>query len=325
MKRREFITLFGGTALTWPLMASAQQPQVRTVGFLYPGPAIAATSRVAAVVEGLRAGGYREPQDVKVITRSAEGDVRLLPSMAADLIARKVDLIVAVSPEAVRAAQSATATIPIIVGDLESDPVAVGFVHSIAKPGGNITGVFLDFPEFGKKWVELLKESVPQLASVAVFWDPATGMMQLNAVESAAKTFNLKLDRLELRGRADVESVFVAATQRGAGALLMLSSPFVGANTKLLADLAAAHRLPAITLFTDFARNGGLMAYGPNLLAYFRQEGVMAAKILHGEKAANLPVETPTKFELVINLKTAKAIGVTIPPTLIAVADDVIE
>jgi putative tryptophan/tyrosine transport system substrate-binding protein len=245
--------------------------------------------------------------------------------MAADLAKRKVDIILAVSPAAVRAARSATTTIPIVAGDLESDPVDAGFIASVARPGGNVSGVFLDFPDFSKKWLELLKETVPQITSVGVFWDPATGTMQLRAVEAAAQTLNLKLEMLELRGRADVEGAFQSAKQRGAGALLFLSSPFIGANTKLLANLALAQRSPAVTLFTDFARDGGLMAYGPNLLAFFRQEGVLAAKILRGEKPAELPIETPTKFEFVLNLKTAKILGVNIPAAVLLRADDVIE
>jgi putative tryptophan/tyrosine transport system substrate-binding protein len=324
--RRQFISTLGGAALAWPLAARGQQStKIRTIGFLYPGPAAAAMPRIAAFLDGLRAGGYRAPEDVEVLARSAGGDATLLVTMAADLVERKVDLIVAVGPAAVRAARSATATIPIVAGDLESDPVDAGFVASIPRPGGNITGVFLDFPDFSKIWLELLKEAVPQIASVAVLWDAATNTMQLKAVEAAARTLNLKLETLEVRGRPDVEAVFLAATQRGAGALLMLSSPVIGANTKLLADLASAHRLPAVTLFTDFVREGGLMAYGPNLLGFFRQQGVLAAKILHGEKPTELPIETPTKFELVFNLKAAKLLGVNIPPSILLRADEVIE
>ena len=273
--RRQFISALGGAALAWPLAARAQQStKIRTLGFLYPGPAAAAMPRIATFLDGLRAGGYRAPEDVEVLARSAGGDATLLATMAADLVAadlveRKVDLIVAVGPAAVRAARSATATIPIVAGDLESDPVGAGFVASIPRPGGNITGVFLDFPDFSKIWLGLLKEAVPQVASVAVFWDPATDTMQLKAVEAAARTLNLKLETPEVRGRPDVEAVFLAATQRDAGGLLMLSSPVIGANTKLLADLASVHRLPAVTLFTDFAREGGLMAYGPNLLPIY--------------------------------------------------------
>jgi ABC-type uncharacterized transport system substrate-binding protein len=325
MRRREFISLLSAM-VAWPFAAQAQQTiKIRTVGFLYPGTAAAAPPRIAAFLAGLRAGGFREPEDIELVTKITGGDATLLDPMAADLAKRKVDIILAVSPAAVRAARSATTTIPIVAGDLESDPVDAGFIASVARPGGNVSGVFLDFPDFSKKWLELLKETVPQITSVGVFWDPATGTMQLRAVEAAAQTLNLKLEMLELRGRADVEGAFQSAKQRGAGALLFLSSPFIGANTKLLANLALAQRSPAVTLFTDFARDGGLMAYGPNLLAFFRQEGVLAAKILRGEKPAELPIETPTKFEFVLNLKTAKILGVNIPAAVLLRADDVIE
>jgi ABC-type uncharacterized transport system substrate-binding protein len=325
MRRREFISLLSAM-VAWPFAAQAQQTiKIRTVGFLYPGTAAAAPPRIAAFLAGLRAGGFREPEDIELVAKITGGDATLLDPMAADLAKRKVDIILAVSPAAVRAARSATTTIPIVAGDLESDPVDAGFIASVARPGGNVSGVFLDFPDFSKKWLELLKETVPQITSVGVFWDPATGTMQLRAVEAAAQTLNLKLEMLELRGRADVEGAFQSAKQRGAGALLFLSSPFIGANTKLLANLALAQRSPAVTLFTDFARDGGLMAYGPNLLAFFRQEGVLAAKILRGEKPAELPIETPTKFEFVLNLKTAKILGVNIPAAVLLRADDVIE
>jgi ABC-type uncharacterized transport system substrate-binding protein len=325
MRRREFISLLSAM-VAWPFAAQAQQTiKIRTVGFLYPGTAAAAPPRIAAFLAGLRAGGFRKPEDIELVTKITGGDATLLDPMAADLAKRKVDIILAVSPAAVRAARSATTTIPIVAGDLESDPVDAGFIASVARPGGNVSGVFLDFPDFSKKWLELLKETVPQITSVGVFWDPATGTMQLRAVEAAAQTLNLKLEMLELRGRADVEGAFQSAKQRGAGALLFLSSPFIGANTKLLANLALAQRSPAVTLFTDFARDGGLMAYGPNLLAFFRQEGVLAAKILRGEKPAELPIETPTKFEFVLNLKTAKILGVNIPAAVLLRADDVIE
>ena len=224
-----------------------------------------------------------------------------------------------------RAARAATATIPIEAGDLESDPVASGFIVSNAHPGGNITGTFLDFPEFSKKWLESLKEVVPQVTSVAVFWDPATGPTQLRAVEAAAPTLDVKPIVLEVEKRADFEPAFQSAKQQDAGALVILSSPLIGANTKLLAELALTHRFPAVTLFTEFAREGGLMAYGPNLLNFIRQQGVMAAKILHGARPAELPIERPTRFEFVLNLKTAAALDIVVPPSILLRADDVIE
>jgi putative ABC transport system substrate-binding protein len=273
---------------------------------------------------GLKAGGL-QPDQITFVRRSTAGDLSKLAPMASDLVERKVDLINAVSPVAIRAAMAATKTIPIVAGDLESDPVAAGFVSSVARPGGNVTGVFLDFPDFSKKWLEALTEAIPQLKNVALFWDPGTGKQQLSAVQSAADTMGINLERIEVRSRADAEAGFAAASQHGASAVLMLSSPFIGSAPKMLADLATAQRLPAITLFTDFARNGGLMAYGPDFAAFTREQGVMASKILQGAKAADLPVETPTKFEFVLNLKTAKALNLPIPASLLLRADEVIE
>jgi putative tryptophan/tyrosine transport system substrate-binding protein len=325
MRRREFISLLGGGAVLLPLPLSAQQPASGfQVGYLYPGTQAAVVSRVAAFRSGLQAGGVRADQ-VSVIVRVADGDLRLLASLAADLVGRKVDLIHATGPVAVRAARAATATVPIVAGDLESDPIGSGFIVSNRRPGGNITGMFLDFPEFSKKWLESLKEAVPQATSVAVFWDSATGSTQLRAVEAAAPTLGLKLIVLDVQKRADFEAAFQSAKQQGAGALVILSSPLIGGNTKSLADLALTHRLPAVTLFPDFARDGGLMAYGPNLLTFIRQQGVMAAKILQGANPAEMPIETPTRFEFVLNLKTAAVLDIVVPPSILLRADDVIE
>jgi putative tryptophan/tyrosine transport system substrate-binding protein len=329
VRRREFITLLGTAAaspVAWSLAARAQHSaKVAQIGFLYPGTDASAPSRMNAILSGLQSAGFHEPDQVTLIPRVANGDVAKLASMATELVERKVDVIHAISPAAIRAARAATSTIPIVAGDLESDPVAAGFVSAIARPGGNITGVFLDFPEFGQKWLQALKEVVPQAASVAIFWDPTTGKIQLDAVKSAAAILNVRLEIFEVREPTDAEAAFAAAGKQGAGALLMLSSPFIGANTKLLASLTMTHRLPAITLFTDFARDGGLMAYGPNLLAFFCQQGVMDGKILQGAKPAQLPVEAPTRFEFVLNLKTAKQLALTIPPATLLRADEVIE
>jgi putative ABC transport system substrate-binding protein len=209
--------------------------------------------------------------------------------------------------------------------DLESDPIDSGFITSYARPGGNVTGVFLDFPEFGQKWLEALKEAVPNISSVAVLWDSSTGPAQVRAIEAAAQILGLKIVILEMSGPDNVESAFNLATRHGVSALLILSSPFVSANTRLLADHALSHRLPAMTLFPHFARDGGLMGYGPNLLSYFRHAGVVAAKILRGANPAETPIERPIRFEFVLNLKTAAVLGIAIPPTTLLRADEVIE
>jgi putative ABC transport system substrate-binding protein len=216
-------------------------------------------------------------------------------------------------------------TLPIIAIDLESDPVGAGFIASFARPGGNITGIFLDFPDFSKKWLELLKEAVPSASLISIFWDPASGPLQIRAAEAAATALKLNVLRHEVGTSADLERAFQVANAKGASALLILPSPLVGGNSKLLAELTAAHRLPAVSLFTDFARQGGLLAYGPNLLTYYRQQGVLIAKLLHGASPAETPVERPTKFEFVLNLKTADTLGITVPPAILLRADEVIE
>ena len=324
MRRREFLAILTSAAIPRAALAqTAKRPFA--VGYLYPGPQAAADIRIAAIVTGLRSGGLRSPEEVKVHSHVTEGDIGKLAPMAADFASRKVDLIIAVGPAAVRAAKAATSTIAIVASDLESDPVASGFITSYARPGGNITGTFLDFPEFGKKWLQSLRETVPRLSTVGAFWDPSTGPTQLRAVEGAAAYFNMSLLVREVSGLPDVDPAFKGLVAQGCEALVILSSPFIGANTRLLADLAVQHRLPATTLFPDFARNGGLMAYGPNLQTFYRQQGVIAAKILLGANVADMPIETPAKFEFVLNLKTALLLGLNVPPSVLLGADEVIE
>jgi putative tryptophan/tyrosine transport system substrate-binding protein len=267
LSRRELISTLGCAAVAWPLSARAQQtsrpPQI---GVLYPGIAAALTGRLPSLREGLRAVGYREADTVEFVSRMSEGDPTRLPALAADLVERKVDVLVPISPSEVRAARAATTTIPIVANDLESDPVKSGFVASFAHPGGNITGLFSDFPDFGTTWVELLKEAIPSLSRAVVLWDPATGPMQLGAVEEAGRLLNIKLEVMEIRAVAELENVFKAASERRPDAIVILSSPIFGTNPKLIADLALTYHIPIATLFPEIARAGGLMAYGPDLL-----------------------------------------------------------
>ena len=325
MRRREFITLIAGAMAAWPSSAHTQQPgRLRRVGVLYSGPKSVAAVRIKSILSGLEAGGL--PSDkLTIVARVADGDPALLQPMAVELVEQKVDLIVALGPASVRAARAATASIPIVAGDLEGNPLSTGFIAEIRRPGGNVTGVYLDSPDFSKKWLQALKEAIPQNSTVAVLWDPATGRDQRNAVESAAAELNLTLIVLEVRVANDLERAIQSAKNQGAGGLIALSSPIVGGNTKLLAGLAMKYRLPAITLFAEFARDGGLMSYGPSILAVIRQEGVMAAKILLGANPAETPIETPTRFEFVLNLQTAKALGIVIPAPTLLRADEVIE
>ncbi|MFI5002463.1 MAG: ABC transporter substrate-binding protein, partial [Reyranellales bacterium] len=262
---------------------------------------------------------------VEFLARSSDGDPKKLDSLAADLVERKVDLIVSVSFAGLRAVKAATSIIPIVAHDLEGDPVASGFVASLARPGGNITGVFSAFPDIGMKWLELLKEAIPALSSVVVLRDPATSLMQLDAVEAAGQLLKIEVQVVEVPAIAELERSFEAAAERRPDAVVILTSPIFGTDPKRVADLALARRLATATLFSDIVRAGGLMSYGPNLLDAFRQAGTMVAKVLRGARPADLPIERPTKFEMVINLRTAKALGLTLPPALLARADEVIE
>jgi putative tryptophan/tyrosine transport system substrate-binding protein len=325
MTRRRFMAVVAGAA-AWPWMARAQPAtKAAQIGLLYPGFEAVTVTRIAALREGLRAVGYANADRAEILVRASEGDPSRLEVLAADLVERKVDAIVAISPSAVRSAKSVTSTIPIIANDLESDPVSSRFVSSLAHPGGNITGVFSDFPDFGTKWLELLKEAIPALSSVAALWDPATGHTQLEAVKNAGRLLNVKLEVVEIRAIAELQRAFQIASEHRPGAIIILSSPIFGTNPKLIADLTLEHHIPTATLFSEIARAGSLMSYGPNLLGTFRQTGTMLGKVLQGAQPADLPVERPTKFEMVINLRTAKALGLSISPTLLVSADEIIE
>jgi putative ABC transport system substrate-binding protein len=327
MKRRKFIELLlSGVAAAFPFSVPAQQSSsVKKIGFLYPGPSAAAPARLDAFIEGLRSAGYHVPQQVEVISRFAESDPMRLPPLARELIEKNVGVIAAVSSGAANAARAATTTIPIVALDLETDPVSTGMIASLSHPGANLTGFFFDFPQFRTKLLELLKEVIPGLSKVAVIWDPNSGPAQLTSVEAGAATMKVKLEKLEARNMTEMIGVFHAAKRADVDAVMVLSSPFIGANTKLLADLTMSHSLPAVTLFSEFARNGGLISYGPNIFDIYRRVGGIAAKVLQGSKPADLPVELPSKFELVINLKTAKILKLVIPPSLLIRADEVIE
>jgi putative ABC transport system substrate-binding protein len=228
-------------------------------------------------------------------------------------------------PAVLHAAHLATRTIPIVALDLETDPIASGVATSLGRPGGNITGVFLDFPDFTAKLIEMLVESNPKMSRAGVLWDPSTGTVQMETVKKASEKLSVELDVLEVQRPSDFDAAFSMASQRGAGGMVMLSSPLIAPNVQVLAELAVRHRFPAITLFPDFARAGGLLAYGPNLLSLHRLTGVLAGKVLRGANPGELPIERPTKFETVLNMRTAHALGISIPTSLLLRADEVIE
>jgi putative ABC transport system substrate-binding protein len=245
--------------------------------------------------------------------------------MAAELVSLGVEAICAVSPPPLEAARAATQSIPIIAMDLESDPVARGWTKTLARPGGNVTGIFLDFPDFSAKCLEFLREALPGMGKAAVLWHPATGDLQKKAVEAAAATLGLQLEVFSVSGVSDFEPAFRAIAASGAQGTVMLSSPLFGGNPQVLADLALANRVAAINLFPEFAERGGLIGYGPDLQALFAQAGGLTRKVLDGVSPAELPVERPARFKLVANVKTARALNVALPTSILLRADEVIE
>jgi ABC-type uncharacterized transport system substrate-binding protein len=326
VNRRAF--LYGSVLiLAAPLAANGQPPErIARIGMLRSEHR-PLDDRIRQNIADLRAGlqdeGYAEGRHYRIdyYAPTSETDV---VKLARTLVRDKVDVIHAIAHVAIKAAQKATTTIPIVAHDYETDPIAAGFVAALAKPGGNITGMFLDLPEISGKLLELLKTILPGLRRIGVLWDPLTGKAQVMAVERAAKALGIEINILEARA-GSLEQTVRSATDRKAGALLLLGSPVVSAEFPKIAEATTAARLPTIAIFPAFARLGGLMAYGPDAPDQYRQEGRMIAKILKGTKPAELPVERPTKFYLLINLKTAKALELTIPPSLLLRADQVIE
>jgi putative tryptophan/tyrosine transport system substrate-binding protein len=306
--------------------AEAQQAKkLHRIGYLYAG---SAASRLQSPVangfeRGLSELGYIEGRNVVIEWRDADFKPDKYASLAGELARLKVDIIVAAGPASIRAAKNATGTIPIVAVDLESDPVATGLVESLARPAGNVTGLFLDLPELSGKQLELLKEVIPRLSRVVVLWDPATGPFQLRATEVAAQSLGVQLQPLEVPSPNEFDSAFRAATKGYAEALVVLGSPVLAQPR--IAHLATKSRLPLISQFKEIAEAGGLIAYGPSRLDMGAGAATFVSKILNGAKPAELPVERPIKFELVINLTTAKQIGLTIPPSVLARADKVIK
>lgn len=321
MRRR--LLLWAAMAL--PAAARAQgNPETAKIGFVYPGTSQLAPSRLDAFTKGIRASGYSALQ-IEIVTRIADGDPAKIAPMTAEVIGKGVSVFIATGPVGVHAVLALTKTLPVITTNFEEDPVLAGYARSIAQPSGNVTGVFLDFPNFAGKWIELLRECLPQLSYIGLIWDERTGRVQVDAIAAAAKPLDLKIDLLEIRERADYIDAFAVAKERGVGALILASSPLVPAAAKELADLSLRHKLPAITMFAEFPRTGGLISYGPNLQEANKQVGMLVGKVLKGASPGNLPIERPTNFELIVNTKTAQALGLTFPRSIQARADEVIE
>ena len=329
MKRRELMLLLGGAMAAWPRAVRAQQKAMPVIGVLNtgsPGPSSTAAPLMAAFRQGLSEAGYVEGQNVAIEYRWAEGHYDLLPALAADLVGRKVDLIAASSPPSAVAAKSATSTIPIVFRG-GSDPVADGLVASLARPGGNLTGVILLAGELTAKRLELLSELVPRAGVIALLMNPniATAERIIRDVQEAAHTKGLQLHVLKASTEGEIDTAFASLVQLHAGALVVGADPFLSSRPEQLVALAARHAVPAIYAWREFATADGLISYGASLTSAYRLVGTYAGKILNGAKPVDLPVQQPTKFELVINVKTANALGLTVPQSILARADEVIE
>jgi putative tryptophan/tyrosine transport system substrate-binding protein len=324
VRRRAFIALFSGAAVL-PLAVAAQTPpRIPRVGFLGAGSPTQAGRNLDALRQGLRALGYVEGQTIALEVRWAEGRPERMSELVVELLRLEIDVLVVGTSQAALAAKKATQTIPIVMV-AGTDPVGLGLVTSLARPGGNVTGLSISNEELSSKRLQLLKEFVPLLARVAVLRNP---LLTAHAIfwqdtEAAARKLGLELQPLEVRGADDFETVFAAARLGNAQALIAFDD-IIAYRTRVIA-LAASHRIPAMYGFREFPDNGGLMSYGANITAVFRRAATLVDKILKGAKPADLPVEQPTKFEFVVNLKTAKALGLVIPPAILASADDVIE
>jgi len=324
MKRRDFITLLGGAA-AWPLVLLAQQPTVPVIGFLGSTSAEGYVPFVAAFRQGLKEGGYTEGQNVAIEYRWAGDRYDRLPALAADLVQRRVAVIAAASGPSTRAAKAATSTIPIVFST-GVDPVETGLVASLNRPGGNLTGVTNVSIEIVGKRLELFRQLLPAAKVVAVLTNATQPALetQVKYLEAAARILDLRLDFLNAATEGELDLAFTSVAERRADALLVTDDPFFVGRRDQIVALAARNAVPAIYTFRDFTAAGGLMSYAASLVDMYRQIGLYTARILKGEKPADLPVMQPTKFELVINLKTARALGLTVP-TLRAIADEVIE
>jgi putative ABC transport system substrate-binding protein len=326
VRRREFITLLGGAAVGWSLAASAQtQPKIPRVGCVFSGTPTSNKHTFGAFQQALRELGYVEGKTIVLEVRWAEGRFERLPGLVAELVDLKVDVLVAANSEITRMAMKATRSIPIVM--FASDPVRQGLVTSLSRPEGNVTGLTYFTEETSGKRLQLLRELVPGLSRLAVIRNPLIPVHALfwQDTEVAARKFGVALEALEVRGPEDFEAAFAGATRGSAQALLAFDDPLHFFYRSRFTALAASFRLPVIYGYRDFPDAGGLMSYGPSNVLLFRRAAIFVDKILKGAKPTDLSVEQPTKFELVINVKVAKALGLTVPPSLLVLADELIE
>jgi len=326
MQRREFITLLGGAAATWPLVAHAQQPAMPVVGFLHFGSPKPFSFQTTAFAQGLKESGYVQGQNAAIEYRWAEGRYDKLPALAADLVSHGVNVIAAIGPPCASAAKNATSTIPIVF-TTGTDPVRDGLVTNLARPTGNLTGVSILAVQLVPKRLELLSELLPQARKFALLVNPANGYSEsmIRDLQEAARAKGVDLSILKASTENEIDAAFATINNLHVEALVIGDDPFFVSRQGQLVGLASRYAVPTSYQFREFAVAGGLLSYGPSLSAATHQAGVYVGKILSGAKPADLPVVQPTQFELVINLTTAKILRLTVPPTMLATADEVIE
>jgi putative tryptophan/tyrosine transport system substrate-binding protein len=328
ISRRKFIVAVGTAAVTRPSTTHAQQPTMPVIGFLGNASAERWARRVRAFQQGLSEAGYVEGQNVSIVYRWAEGKNDRLPGLAADLVRQNVTLIAAPgSTPAVLAAKAATSTIPVVFA-MGSDPIAIGLVASLSRPGGNVTGATTLSVELGPKRLELMHELVPTATSMALLLNPSNPVVadaESTSVQAAARRLGVQIHILYASADSDFDAVFAKLVQLGAAALMIGPDTFFTSRSEQLAELALQHSVPTIYWVPEFAAAGGLMTYGGSLTDAFRQAGVYAGRIIKGERPADLPVQQSTKVELIVNLKAAKTLGLTVPQTLLVAAEEVIE
>jgi putative tryptophan/tyrosine transport system substrate-binding protein len=326
MNRRKFTALLAAASMARTAVAQAQEAQkAPLIGFLHPGFPDSGSPTLNALREGLRDAGYVEGETVKVDARWGRGKPEVLPQLAKELIQLRAAILVPTARASIEAARAATTTLPIVANDLESDPVASGYVQSLAHPGGNLTGLFLDAPTLCGKWLQQIGDIVPNVTKIAALWDVTTGTYQLDSIKGAAKAKSIDLLVMEFSDSAGLEAALKLGLKQGPQAVIQLGSPLTRQAGPRVAEILSTHRMPGISPFRTFPDGGGLMSYGPDLAQLFRRVAPYVSKILHGARPADLPIERPTKFELVVNLKTAKALGLTIPEPFLQTADEVIE
>jgi putative ABC transport system substrate-binding protein len=324
MRRREFISLVGGVGTLIVTKGAALAETPGKIGYLHSlsntnSPPVSLLS-MRPIWQGL---GYVEGESV--ILRGAGGDPRRLPELAAELISLRVGVLIAVGPAALRAANQATKTTPIVAVDLETDPVRAGLAATFGRPGGNVTGLFLDQPSLAGKWLELLREAAPSIERVALVWEPTSGVDQLEAAKAAAHAIKMEALVIEVRTTEGYDEAFRSLGNERRTGVVQLGSPALTMPADRLGDAALKYRFPTISFYTPHAKAGALLSYGPNLEVYFPRAAILADKIIKGAKPGDLPIEQPDRFQLIINLKTAKALALTISPALLARADEIIE